>query len=73
MVFGLSAMYPNGGVVLSDDLPQDLRDEITSLMDGFSDVDPDTLQEIFDQTDWVPADAAAIDLAREVNARFSGQ
>ncbi|WP_084077983.1 phosphate/phosphite/phosphonate ABC transporter substrate-binding protein [Demequina sp. NBRC 110057] len=73
VVFGLSEMYPNGGVVLSDDLPQDLRDEITDLMDGYSDVDPDTLQEIFDQTDWVPADADAIDLAREVNARFSGQ
>lgn len=73
VVFGLSEMYPNGGVVLSDDLPQDLRDEITTLMDDFSEVDPDTLQEIFDQTDWVPADPAAIDLARQVNARFSGE
>ncbi|WP_061962368.1 phosphate/phosphite/phosphonate ABC transporter substrate-binding protein [Demequina flava] len=73
VVFGLSEMYPNGGVVLSDELPQDLRDEITTLMDDFSEVDPDTLQEIFDQTDWVPADADAIDLARQVNARFSGQ
>ncbi|WP_062518461.1 phosphate/phosphite/phosphonate ABC transporter substrate-binding protein [Demequina gelatinilytica] len=73
VVFGLSEMYPNGGVVLSDELPADLRDEITSLLDGFADVDPDTLMNIFSQTDWVPADAAAIDLAREVNARFSGQ
>ncbi|WP_084102117.1 phosphate/phosphite/phosphonate ABC transporter substrate-binding protein [Demequina sp. NBRC 110051] len=73
VVFGLSEMYPNGGVVLSDELPEDLRTEITTLMDGFSEVDPETLQEIFDQTDWVPADAAAIDLAREVNSRFSGQ
>jgi phosphonate transport system substrate-binding protein len=71
VVFGLSEMYPNGGVVLSDDLPEDLRAEITSLMDGFADVDPDTLSNIFGQTDWVPADADAIDLARQVNARFS--
>ncbi|MDN4472513.1 phosphate/phosphite/phosphonate ABC transporter substrate-binding protein [Demequina zhanjiangensis] len=73
VVFGLSEMYPNGGVVLSDDLPEDLRAEITDLMDGYADVDPDTLSNIFGQTDWVPADAAAIDLARQVNARFSGQ
>lgn len=71
VVFGLSEMYPNGGVVLSDDLPEDLRDQITTLMDDFSEVDPDTLQNLFSQTDWVPADADAIDLAREVNARFS--
>lgn len=73
VVFGLSDMYPNGGVVLSDDLPQDLRDEITTLMDDYSEVDPDTLMNIFSQTDWTPADPAAIDLARKVNARFSGQ
>ncbi|WNM25492.1 phosphate/phosphite/phosphonate ABC transporter substrate-binding protein [Demequina capsici] len=71
VVFGLSEMYPNGGVVLSDDLPQDLRDQITDLMDNYSDVDPETLSNIFNQTDWVPADPAAIDLARQVNARFS--
>lgn len=71
VVFGLSEMYPNGGVVLSDDLPEDLRAEITALMDGFSEVDPETLNNIFSQTDWVPADADAIDLARQVNARFS--
>lgn len=73
VVFGLSEMYPNGGVVLSDDLPADLRDEITALMDNYSEVDPETLQSLFSQTDWVAADPAAIDLAREVNARFSGQ
>ena len=73
VVFGLSEMYPNGGVVLSDDLPEDLRAEITDIMDHYSEVDPDTLQNLFSQTDWVPADPAAIDLAREVNARFSGQ
>ncbi len=71
VVFGLSEMYPNGGVVLSDDLPEDLRAEITDLMDHFSEVDPETLSNIFSQTDWVPADPAAIDLARKVNARFS--
>ncbi|MBC7298996.1 MAG: PhnD/SsuA/transferrin family substrate-binding protein, partial [Demequina sp.] len=71
VVFGLSDMYPNGGVVLSDDLPEDLRVKITDLMDNFSDVDPETLENIFSQTDWVPADPAAIDLARQVNARFS--
>ncbi|WP_061965319.1 phosphate/phosphite/phosphonate ABC transporter substrate-binding protein [Demequina aurantiaca] len=73
VVFGLSDMYPNGGVVLSDELPQDLRDQITTLMDNYSEVDPDTLMNIFSQTDWTPADPAAIDLARQVNARFSGQ
>jgi phosphonate transport system substrate-binding protein len=72
VVFGLSDMYPNGGVVLSDDLPQDLRDQITTLMDNYSDVDPETLQNLFSQTDWTPADPDAIDLARQVNARFSG-
>ena len=71
VVFGLSEMYPNGGVVLSDELPEDLRTEITDLLDNYSEVDPETLQNLFDQTDWVPADPAAIDLAREVNARFS--
>ncbi|MDN4476486.1 phosphate/phosphite/phosphonate ABC transporter substrate-binding protein [Demequina sp. SYSU T00192] len=71
VVFGLSEMYPNGGVVLSDELPEDLRTAITDLMDGFSEVDPETLQNLFSQTDWVPADADAIDLARQVNARFS--
>jgi phosphonate transport system substrate-binding protein len=73
VVFGLSEMYPNGGVVLGPDLPQDLRDKITSLMAGYSKVDPDTLQNIFDQTGWVPADPSAIDVARKVNQRFSGQ
>ncbi|SEI95591.1 phosphate/phosphite/phosphonate ABC transporter substrate-binding protein [Demequina mangrovi] len=73
VVVGLSEMYPNGGVVLSDELSADLRDEITALLDGYSEVDPDTLSNIFGQTDWVPADASAIDLARQVNARFSGE
>jgi len=73
VVFGLSEMYPNGGVVLGPDLPQDLRDKITSLMAGYDKVDPDTLQNIFDQTGWVPADPAAIDVARKVTERFSGQ
>ncbi|MFW7415689.1 phosphate/phosphite/phosphonate ABC transporter substrate-binding protein [Demequina sp. SO4-18] len=73
VVFGLSEMYPNGGVVLSDELPEDLRTEITNLMDDYSEVDPETLEALFSQTDWVPADPAAIDLAREVNARFSGE
>ena len=73
VVFGLSEMYPNGGVVLGPDLPSDLRDKITTLMGGYDKVDPDTLANIFDQTAWVPADPAAIDVAREVNKRFSGQ
>ncbi len=71
VVFGLSEMYPNGGVVLSSDLPDDLRQRLTELMDDFSTVDPDTLANLFDQTDWVPADADAIKLAAEVNDRFS--
>jgi phosphonate transport system substrate-binding protein len=71
VVFGLSDMYPNGGVVVGKDVPTDLRDKITTLMAGFSKVDPDTLKNIFGQTAWVPADPAAIDLARRVNARFS--
>jgi phosphonate transport system substrate-binding protein len=73
VVFGLSQMYPNGGVVIGKDVPTDLREKITSLMAGFSKVDPDTLKNIFGQTAWVPADPAAIDVARQVNKRFSGQ
>ncbi|MCR6494416.1 phosphate/phosphite/phosphonate ABC transporter substrate-binding protein [Cellulomonas sp. P24] len=73
VVFGLSKMYPNGGVVIGKDVPADLRAKITSLMAGFSKVDPDTLKNIFGQTAWVPADPAAIDVARQVNARFSGK
>ncbi|MCB2175784.1 MAG: phosphate/phosphite/phosphonate ABC transporter substrate-binding protein [Actinomycetales bacterium] len=73
VVFGLSEMYPNGGVVIGKDVPTDLREKITSLMAGFSKVDPDTLKNIFGQTAWVPADPAAIDVARQVNKRFSGQ
>ncbi|MGN6600406.1 MAG: phosphate/phosphite/phosphonate ABC transporter substrate-binding protein [Actinomycetes bacterium] len=72
VVFGLSQMYPNGGVVIGKDVPSDLRQKITDLMAGFSKVDPDTLQNIFGQTGWVPADPAAIDVARKVTARFSG-
>ena len=73
VVFGLSEMYPNGGVVLGPDLPSDLRDKITDLMAGYDKVDPDTLANIFDQTAWVPADPDAIEVARQVNKRFSGQ
>ncbi|MDO8120623.1 phosphate/phosphite/phosphonate ABC transporter substrate-binding protein [Isoptericola sp. b490] len=73
VVFGLSQMYPNGGVVIGKDVPADLRQKITDLMAGFAKVDPDTLKNIFGQTAWVPADPAAIDVARQVNKRFSGQ
>ena len=73
VVFGLSQMYPNGGVVLGRDLPADLRAKITTLMAGYDKVDPTTLKNIFSQTAWVPADPAAIDVARQVNKRFSGQ
>ena len=73
VVFGLSQMYPNGGVVLGAKLPADLRDKITTLMAGYSKVDPDTMKNIFGQTGWVKADPAAIDVARQVNKRFSGQ
>lgn len=73
VVFGLSEMYPNGGVVLGTDLPKDMRDQITTLMAGFDKVDPDTLKNIFSQTGWVPADAGQIDLARKVTARFAGK
>lgn len=70
VVFGYTEMYPNGGVVVSDDLPEDMRKEITDIMDKFSEVDPKTMKSIFDITDWVPADPAAIDMARKVNDRF---
>ncbi|RZS60801.1 phosphate/phosphite/phosphonate ABC transporter substrate-binding protein [Xylanimonas ulmi] len=73
VVFGLSEMYPNGGVVLGPDVPADLRDQITTLMGGYDKVDPDTLQSIFDQTGWTPADPDQIDLARKVTARFAGK
>jgi phosphonate transport system substrate-binding protein len=73
VVFGLSQMYPNGGVVIGPKVPSDMRDKITSLMAGYSKVDPETLKNIFSQTGWVPADPAAIDVARQVNKRFSGQ
>ena len=71
VVFGLTEMYPNGGVVISDDVPEDMRDEITDLMDGFSEVDPETMSNIFDITDWVPIQPDAIEMARKVNERFS--
>lgn len=71
VVFGLTEMYPNGGVVVSDSLPADLRDEITTAMEAFSEVDPETLSAIFDITNWVPADPAAIEMARKVNDRFA--
>lgn len=71
VVFGYTEMYPNGGVVISDDVPEEMRTKITELMDGFSDVDPDTLKSIFDITDWVPAQKEAIDMARKVNERFA--
>ncbi|TKW69387.1 MAG: hypothetical protein DI610_13555, partial [Staphylococcus hominis] len=51
VVFGYTEMYPNGGVVISDDVPEERRKEITDLMDGFSEVDPDTMSAIFDITD----------------------
>ncbi|MEJ6014216.1 phosphate/phosphite/phosphonate ABC transporter substrate-binding protein [Corynebacterium sp. H127] len=70
VVFGYTDMYPNGGVVVSDELPEDMRTEITEIMDGYSTVDPDTMKSIFDINDWVPADPAAIDMARKVNDRF---
>ncbi|WP_165350525.1 phosphate/phosphite/phosphonate ABC transporter substrate-binding protein [Xylanimonas protaetiae] len=73
VVFGLSEMYPNGGVVLGADLPADLRGKITDLMAGYGKVDPETLKNIFSQTGWVPADADQIDLARKVTARFAGK
>ena len=71
VVFGYTDMYPNGGVVISDEVPEDLRDQITDLMDGFSEVDPDTMSAIFDITDWVPAKQESIDMARKVNERFA--
>ncbi len=73
VVFGLSEMYPNGGVVLGPNVPSDLRDKITTLLVGYDKVDPDTLKNIFGQTAWVPADPTAIDVARQVNKRFAGQ
>ena len=71
VVFGYTDMYPNGGVVISDEVPEDLRGQITDLMDGFSEVDPDTMSAIFDITDWVPAKQESIDMARKVNERFA--
>ena len=71
VVFGYTDMYPNGGVVISDDVPEERRKEITDLMDGFSEVDPDTMSAIFDITDWVPAKKESIDMARKVNERFA--
>ena len=73
VVFGLSEMYPNGGVVLGPNVPSSMRDQITTLLEGYNKVDPDTLKNIFGQTAWVAADPAAIDVARQVNKRFSGQ
>ncbi len=71
VVFGYTDMYPNGGVVISDEVPEELRGQITDLMDGFSEVDPDTMSAIFDITDWVPAKQESIDMARKVNERFA--
>ncbi len=73
VVFGLSEMYPNGGVVVGPNVPSSMRDQITTLLEGYNKVDPDTLKNIFGQTAWVAADPAAIDVARQVNKRFSGQ
>lgn len=73
VVFGLSEMYPNGGVVVGPDVPRDMSAKITELMGGYDKVDPATLKNIFGQTGWVPADASQIDLARKVTARFAAK
>jgi phosphonate transport system substrate-binding protein len=72
VVFAWSPEIPNDGVAISGDLPEDLRDAITEAFLEIIETEEgaQAFLDVYSIEGLVPADLAAIDVARQVAANF---
>ncbi len=76
VAFAYTEMIPNGGVAVTDSLPDDLVAELTTLMDDYADSSPeaaDVMFELVGLSDWT-AETADDEIARygEILEQFAG-
>jgi len=76
VAFAYTEMIPNGGVAVSNTLPADLVDELTTLLDDYADSSEEAATVMFDLvglSDWT-ADTAEDEITRygEILAEFQG-
>lgn len=74
VVFAWSSEIPNDGVAISSNLPADLRAAITDAMTRIiaTDEGAQAFLDVYNIEGLVPADLAAIDVARQVASNFGG-
>jgi phosphonate transport system substrate-binding protein len=74
-VFAYSEEIPNDGVAVRSDLPQDLQDAITEAFLAViaTEEGAEAFFDVYEIDDLVPADLAALDAARQVEANFGDQ
>ena len=71
-VFAWSTEIPNDGISIAEDIPEDLRQEITDAFLALAESEEGAaaLFEVYEIEDLVPVDTNAIDEARDVAANF---
>lgn len=77
VAFAYTDMIPNGGVVTSKELPADLTEKLTTLMDGYADSSDEAktvMNDLVGLTDWTAdTQPAEIEKYGEIYERFSNK
>ncbi|WJY67644.1 phosphate/phosphite/phosphonate ABC transporter substrate-binding protein [Corynebacterium auris] len=75
VAFAYTEMIPNGGVVVTEDLPEDLKTQLADLMDSYaesSDEAKQVMQDLVGLTDWTKeTNEEEIERYGEIYTRFS--